>query len=154
MRAGFAIQVLTLAIVIVLSGFALTGYYQDFQKEDWAKAADYVAQNVASDDLILFNATWIQLPFEYYFRHYNTAAELRGLPVDLFDRGVLEPKMTEADIPYMDNLLANRTHVWLVYSHDWYTDPNQIIPRQLDQRMQQTEQREFVGLRVMRYEQK
>ena len=153
-RVGFAIQVLALTIVIILSGFALTGYYQDFQKEDWAKAADYVAQNVASDDLILFNATWIQLPFEYYFRHYNTAADLRGLPVDLFDRGVLEPKMTEADIPYMDNLLSNRAHVWLVYSHDWYTDPNQIIPRQLDQRMQQTEQREFVGLRVMRYEQK
>jgi len=153
-RVEFAIQALTLAIVITLSGFALTGYYQDFQKEDWAKAADYVAQNIAPNDLILFNATWVQLPFEYYFRHYNTAAELRGLPVDLFDRGVLEPKMTQADIPYMDTLLANRAQVWLVYSHDWYTDPNQIIPRQLDQSMRQTEQRAFVGLQVMRYEQR
>lgn len=153
-RVGFAIQTITLAIVIILSGVALTSYYQDFQKEEWAKAADYVAQNVAPDDLILFNATWVQLPFEYYFRHYHTNTALRGLPTDLFARGVLEPKMTEADIPYMDTLLTNRAHVWLVYSHDWYTDPNQIIPRQLEQRMQQTEQHEFIGLRVMRYEQK
>ena len=109
---------------------------------------------MAPGDVILFNATWVQLPFEYYFRHYQTGAELRGLPVDLFDRGVLEPKMAEADVPAMHNLLMGRKRVWLIYSHDWYTDPKKIIPRELNQMLQQQEQREFAGLQVIRYEKK
>jgi len=94
----------------------------------------------------------VQLPFHYYFRHYDQDAALRGLPVDLFDRGVLEPKMTEADLPYLRNLLAEQESVWLVYSHDWYTDPEGIIPRELAQQMRLVERREFVGLQVMRFE--
>ena len=58
-----------------------------------------MAQRIEPGDTILFNATWVQIPFEYYFRHYDIDADLRGAPVDLFDRGVLEPKMTEDDIP-------------------------------------------------------
>ncbi|MEZ4611140.1 MAG: hypothetical protein R2838_13000 [Caldilineaceae bacterium] len=63
----------------------------------------------------------------YYFRHYDTATELHGAPVDLFDRGVLEPKMTEADVPHLRALVADADRVWLVYSHEWYTDPDGII---------------------------
>ena len=46
-----------------------------------------------------------------------------------------------------------RERVWLVYSHDWYTDPEQIIPHELRTLMQQTDQRQFVGLQVMEFEQ-
>ena len=95
-------------LITLLSAMALYSYYSYFDKEEWAQAAAYVAGDVQPDDVILFNATWVQLPFEYYFRHYDSATELRGLPVDLFDRGQLEPKMSEADVPYMHNLLANR----------------------------------------------
>ncbi len=154
LQAGYAAQTIAIILVVALSWLSLSNYYFYFQKEDWAKAADYVAHNVAPGDVILFNATWVQLPFEYYFRHYNTGAELRGLPVDLFDRGVLEPKMAETDVPYMHNLLAGRSHVWLVYSHDWYTDPNKIIPRDLDKLLHQTERRTFIGLQVVHYESK
>jgi len=73
------------------------------------------------------------------------------VPVDLFDRGVLEPKMSEADLPYLHNLLAGRESVWLIYSHDWYTDPQGILPRELQQQMVLVEQRAFVGLQVMHF---
>lgn len=151
-RVGSALAGALLAILLCFSALGLHNYFVHFQKEDWAQAAEYVAEQVAPDDVIIFNATWVQLPFEYYFRHYYTDIELRGLPVDLFDRGVLEPKMTEADLPYMTKLLAGRRRVWLVYSHDWYTDPQQIIPRHLRQSFRQADQQSFVGLQIMRFE--
>jgi hypothetical protein len=141
-----------LALLLAVNGLALHTYFTYFEKEDWAEAAAYVAEQIEPGEMILFNATWVQLPFDYYFRHYGQDTPLRGLPVDLFDRGVLEPKMTEADLPYMRNLLAEQESVWLVYSHDWYTDPEGIIPRELEQQMTLVEQREFVGLQVMRFE--
>jgi 4-amino-4-deoxy-L-arabinose transferase-like glycosyltransferase len=147
-----SIQAGVLALLLLFSSLGLFTYYFFFDKEDWAKAAGYVAESAQPGDVILFNATWVQIPFAYYYRHYQTDSELRGLPVDLFDRGVLEPKMTEADVPYMYNLLAGKRRAWLVYSHDWYTDPDQIIPRELDKLMRRTDQQQFVGLQVFRYE--
>ncbi|MCX6044018.1 MAG: glycosyltransferase family 39 protein [Chloroflexi bacterium] len=150
-RVGNAFQSIALLLIVGLSLLSLSNYYLYFQKEEWDKAADYVAQNSRPGDLILFNATWTQLPFEYYFRRYQTDMEMHGLPVDLFDRGVIEPKMTAADLPAMRNLLQNHRRVWLIYSHDWYSDPNKIIPSELNRSMQQTDQRSFIGLQVFRY---
>lgn len=138
-------------LVCGLYGWALSNYYVGFEKEGWAEAAAYVAEWVAPDDMILFNATWVQLPFHYYFRHYAKPNPLHGLPVDLFDRGVLEPKMSAADLPYMRNLLADQPRVWLIYSHEWYTDPQGIIPRELEQEMTLVEERQFRGLQVRYY---
>jgi hypothetical protein len=149
-----SVQAGVLVLTLLFSSLGLFTYYFFFDKEDWSKAAGYVAESAQPGDVILFNATWVQIPFAYYYRHYQTDNELRGLPVDLFDRGVLEPKMTEADVPYMHNLLAGRARIWLVYSHDWYTDPDRIIPRELAKLMRQTDQQQFVGLQVLRYETK
>ncbi len=138
--------------MVALSGQALTHYYRHFEKEGWAEAAAYVAAQVEPGDLLLFNASWVQLPFDYYFRHYDQPVALQGLPVDLFDRGVLEPKMTVADLPHLQQLLTNHPRVWLIYSHDWYTDPQGIIPRELRQRLRLVDQQHFTGLQVMRFE--
>jgi len=146
------VQIGLLAIVLLLSGLSLDGYYFWFQKEDWDKAAAYVAENVQPGDLIVFNATWVQIPFEYYYRHYDLDTELRGLPVDLFDRGVLEPLMAESDVPYLHRLVDARKRVWLVYSHDWYTDATKIIPREIGRTLRQMGRKRFTGLQVIRYE--
>lgn len=140
-----------LLFIIGVYGMALHTYYAKFEKEEWAAAATYVAERVAPGELILFNATWVQLPFQYYFRHYEKPTAQHGLPVDLFDRGVLEPKMSTADLPYMRDLLADQESVWLIYSHDWYTDAQGLIPRELQRQMTLVEQRAFRGLQVMYY---
>ena len=111
-----------------------------------------MAENVQPDDLIVFNATWVQIPFEYYYRHYDLDTELRGLPVDLFDRGVLEPLMETSDIPHLHALVDGRLRLWLVYSHDWYTDATEIIPREIGRSLREVERRPFAGLEVIRYE--
>ena len=151
-NASTLAQVGVLAIVLFLSLLSLNGYYFWFEKEGWDKAAAYVAANVQPDDLIIFNATWVQIPFDYYYRHYGLETERHGLPVDLFDRGVLEPLMTEGDVAYLRQLVADRPHLWLVYSHDSYTDPSKIIPRELARTLSETGRQHFSGLQVIRYQ--
>jgi mannosyltransferase len=151
-RFRWPLQAAALILVAAFSGLSLFTYYGYFEKEDWARAAEHVAEQAQPDDLLVFNATWVQIPFEYYFRHYDLDLELRGAPVDLFDRGVLEPKMTHQDLPYLRALVEDRPRVWLIYSHDWYTDPDGLIPRQLAIEMRRVDSRHFVGLQVMKFE--
>ncbi|MEZ4866128.1 MAG: glycosyltransferase family 39 protein [Caldilineaceae bacterium] len=139
--------------LLAANAIALSNYYFYFTKEDWAKAAAYVAHHAQPGDLLLFNATWVQLPFDYYFQRYGVAADLHGLPVDLFDRDVLEPKMTVADLPYMRTLIASRPRIWLIYSHDWYTDPQGIIPRELQRQRRLVDRQRLEGLQLFYFEQ-
>ena len=142
-----------LILVLAVNGLSLREYYAHFEKEQWDDAAEFVAERVEPDDLILFNATWAQIPFDYYFyRLYNRPVVEHGVPVDLFDRGVLEPKMTAGDLPRLRALIQGRERVWLVYSHDWYTDPQGLIPLALEEELDLLDRWEFHGLQVWLYE--
>ena len=144
-------QLLILLAILVLSGLSLNGYYFWFQKEGWDEAALYVAEQVEPADMIVFNATWVQIPFAYYYERYDLDTELKGFPVDLFDRGELEPRMEEGDVARIKELLDGREQVWLVYSHNWYSDPNGIIPRELGKIFVERELAEFTGIQIMRF---
>jgi len=138
-------------MLVVVNGVSLRAYYADFQKEQWDDAAALVAQRAAPADLILFNATWVQIPFDYYFHTYNRDVAEHGAPVDLFDRGVLEPRMTTSDLPRLRTLIRDHGRVWLVYSHDWYTDPQGLIPSALEEKLGVREQWDFHGLQIRLY---
>ena len=138
-------------MVLTINGLSLQEYYAHFEKEQWDDAAAFVAKRVEPNDLILFNATWVQIPFDFYFRFYNRPIEEHGVPVDLFDRGILEPKMSESDLPRLRALLRGHERVWLVYSHDWYTDPQGLIPPTLEEELDLLDQWEFYGLEVHLY---
>ncbi|MBX3010648.1 MAG: glycosyltransferase family 39 protein [Caldilineaceae bacterium] len=140
-----------LLLLLGLHGWALQRYFVHYEKEGWAAAAAYVATEVETGDLLLFHASWVELPFQYYFRHYEKDVVSRGLPVDLFDRGVLEPKMSTADLPYLNSLLVDRDELWLIYAHQWYTDPQGILLSALQQQMILVEQQSFTGLEVMHF---
>lgn len=139
--------------IIAINGLGLHNYYFYVEKEQWRDAAQFVSERANPSDLILFNATWVQLPFEYYAQRQGLSAELRGLPVDLFERGVTEPKMSRDDLPYLRQLLANKKHVWLVYSHDWYTDPDQLVLSNLRSQMTEIQSQQFQGVRIFEFQQ-
>ena len=122
-----------LAILITFNFLSLRQYYTFFGKEEWDKAAAYVGERFEKDDMLLFNATWVQIPFDYYFRYQDRPVTKHGAPVDLFDRGILEPKMAESDLPRLRELISDKQRVWLIYSHNWYTDPQNLIPTALAQ---------------------
>ncbi len=145
-------HVVALVAVLAVNGGALVNYFTNFQKEEWDDAAALVAEQVQPDDLILFSDAWGQIPFEYYFRElYNRPVAAHGAPVDLFDRGVLEPEMTEEDVPRLRALSRGHERVWLVYSRDWYTDPNGLVRSTLDREMAVVRRWEFRGLSVLLY---
>ena len=149
--ARLAAQLFVLLAIVTLSSFGLHGYYYFFPKEGWDQAAAYIADQAEPDDLVLFNATWVQVPFEYYFKRFGLDTELKGLPVDLFEGGQLEPAMEESDAPRVQELLAGRERVWLIYSHNWYSDPEGIVPRELGALFRDVEQTQFVGIQISRY---
>ncbi|MGC8780392.1 MAG: glycosyltransferase family 39 protein [Anaerolineae bacterium] len=151
-RRRWPLVVAAVGLIAAANVASLHEYYVHFQKEEWDKAAAHVAARAADDDLLLFNATWVQIPFDYYFRAHGRRVVEHGVPVDLFDRGVLEPKMTENDLPRLRALLAGRPRVWLIYSHNWYTDPRGLIPAALAQEFSLRDVRRFVGLEVQLYE--
>ncbi|MEJ2208036.1 MAG: glycosyltransferase family 39 protein [Anaerolineae bacterium] len=149
---------LMIAVVGILATnnlFAASDYYRFVQKEDWSTAAGYVAKFAEKDDLVLFNSTFVQIPFDYYFEDwenlYSIQVEKHGLPLDLFESGIVEPRMTTDDIPRLTSLISGRQRVWLVYSHDWYTDPLGLIPQTLASRMTLLRQRDFYGGKVQLY---
>ena len=132
--------------------FSAADYYRFVQKEDWSTAAGWVANFAQEDDLVLFNSTFVQIPFDYYFEAYedlySIQVEKRGLPVDLFDSGAVEPKMTTDDIPRLLSLISGRKRVYLVYSHNWYTDPMGLVPQTLASEMELLGTRNFYGGQV------
>jgi hypothetical protein len=148
--------IVVVGILGTINLFFAGDYYRFMQKEDWSTAAGYVANFAQKDDLILFNATWVQIPFDYYFKTYEELyfiqVEKHGIPVDMFDSGILEPKMTDSDIPRLISLLSGRKRVWLVYSHNWYTDPMGLIPQTLASKMELIRQRDFYGGQVQLYD--
>jgi hypothetical protein len=138
-----------LVAVLTLNAAGVVNAYHSLEKEEWDQAAALVAEHVDPDDLILFNDAWGQIPFDYYFADlYNRPVTEHGVPVDLFDRGVLEPEMAEEDLPRLSALARGHERVWLVYSHDWYTDPQGLVPAELEAEMALLERWEFEGVRV------
>jgi len=138
-------------MVLTVNSLSLREYYAYFEKEQWDDAAAFVAEQVQPDDMILFNATWVQIPFDFYFRFHNRPVVEHGVPVDLFDRGILEPKMAESDLPRLRALIRGHERIWLVYSHNWYTDPHGLIPPALEEELDISGQWDFYGLQVQLY---
>jgi len=149
------LMVLVLGILATNYLFSTGDYYRFWQKEDWSTAAGYVANFAEKDDLVLFNSNFVVIPFEYYFKEYEDLYSIQvvkqGVPVDLFDSGILEPKMTDSDIPGLVSLISGHNRVWLVYSHDDITDPKGLIPQTLASQMKLIQQRDFYGGQVQLY---
>jgi len=147
--------ILAVGILGTINLFSVSDYFRFFQKEDWFTAAGYVANFAEEGDLVLFNSNFVEIPFNYYFETYEdlyaVQVEKRGIPADLIDDGILEPEMTESDVPELISLLHGQDRVWLVYSHNWYTDPLELIPQTLESNMELLRQRDFYGGQVQLY---
>jgi mannosyltransferase len=135
--------------------FSAGDYYRFFFKEDWSTPAGYVAYFAKKDDLVLFNSNSVEIPFDYYFKTYEDQYSLQvvklGVPLDLFDSGILDPKMTTTDIPGLISSLQGHNRVWLVYSPDSYTDPMGLIPQTLASQRKLIQGRDFNGGQVQLY---
>lgn len=161
MAAGIAqlkfrfLIIVALGILSTSSLFSASDYYRFWQKEDWNTPAGYVANFAEKGDLVLFNSNFVVIPFDYYFapyeKQYAIQVEKYGVPADLFASGILEPRMTESDVPTLLAWVRGRRRVWLVYSHNSYTDPEGLVPKTLASQMKLIRQRDFYGGQVQLY---
>jgi mannosyltransferase len=138
-------------ILITLSLLSLRNYYAYYEKERWDLAAGYIQERFQEGDIILFNAGWGEIPFDYYFHRYDQKVEEYGLPATLFEWGELEPRMMQTDVPRLKAITQGRERVWLVYAHSWWTDPESIIPKTLEQERKLAVSRMFNGMQVLLY---
>jgi len=146
-----ALAAVAMAALLAVNTVSLVAYYRAGSTEDWEGAALYLAGAAQPGDLVLFNADWVRIPFDFYYEGVGPPIEERGVPADLFQRGTLEPQMTPEDLPLLDDLLAGRPRIWLVYSHDWYTDPGGVVGRHLDKVRTPVGERRFTAIVVREY---
>lgn len=150
-RVNWLVAVLaSCAIIGMAAGMAggLVGLYGSPPREEWRRAARYVAHNAQAGDLLLFHATWTQLPFDYYAPSTLEGLARRGVPVDLFEGGELEPPMTPADRPVLVELVHAHERVWLVYSHQWYTDPQGLVLETLHEQYTEVKHESMIGVDI------
>jgi hypothetical protein len=154
------VMAVVLAVFCVNNFFSASDYFKFIPNEDWKGATSEVVAYAEKGDLVLFNAGWIQIPFDYYFKTFNPNSilvqnflqvEKHGVPADMFDRGILEPKMTTSDIPNLISMLKGHERVWLVYSHYSYTDPQGLVPQTLSSQMKFIREDDYWGVRVLLY---
>ncbi len=150
--APAALAAVAIGVLLYGNYLSLQNYYATFRKEQWREAAAWLAERTQPGDMLIFNATWVQIPFDYYFDRFEQDVIKHGAPVDLFDAGILEPKMTKEDAPRLQELTAQANCVWLIYSHDWYTDPNKIVPATLRNAMMPQKGQRFEGLEIQLYQ--
>ncbi len=152
-RLHFRAYIVTAVIIFVtLNGLSLINFFTYFEKERWDLASAYVSENLQKNDLIIFNSNWAEIPFDYYFKRSNTTVEEEGVPETMFDYGVLEPRMTENDLPRLRSMIQGRRRVWLVYSHNWWTDPKSLVPNAIKQEMRLIDIKNFNGMQIQLYE--
>jgi hypothetical protein len=59
--------------------------------------------------------------------------------------------MTENDVPRLESLLEGHKRVWLIYSHNAYTDPQGIIQQTLASKMKLIVTRDYYGNQLQFY---
>jgi hypothetical protein len=103
----------------------------------------------------------VEIPFDYYTNTFDLNStqvekfiqvKQQGVPADLFSTGLLEPEMTARDVPGLISLLRGHKRVWLVYSHNQYTDPLGLVPQTLASQLKLVQTDEFNGGQVQLYE--
>ncbi len=154
-----ALGVSFLLLVFGLTLFSINAYFHQFHKEDWRSLTAYIVQNVSSEDIVLINASWSQIPLDYYALRSAAGqaadpvqGELAGMPVTLFGSGELEPRMQIDDIAHLRETIAPYSSVWLLYAHEWYTDPNNLIIKELANNYTQVDEQHFQGPRVLHFQ--
>lgn len=139
-------------VLLLMSCVAgLIVYYRTMPKwEAWDRAGAYVARHIKGGDMVLFNDNLVQLPFDYQFRQYTALGVERGIPEDFPADGVREPGVAPADIVRLRATTRAYRRVWLIYSHEWWTDPHHLIPASLAGIRQITDEQIFPGLPTIR----
>lgn len=152
-RMRMAVLVLCVGVLTAANAAAQYMSWSTTVKEDWQRAAALVANHQRPGDLVLFNAYFTQMPFDYYFRHEGTfkgAIAEKGYQVEeslLF----VDPARTGKSVKTQADAAAY-TRVWVVLSHTGAADDGLAAPPWITTGYQLAQQWRLVGITVQLYE--
>ncbi len=143
---GSVILVIGMALLQI---WGIVEYHAHGEREAWRDAAAAVAYLAEPGDAVVFQAGWVQLPFMYHYdRMRGNVLTERPWPEDVFSGTVAEPRMTPENTRTALAKLAGVGRVWLVYSHDWYTDPDGLVLGTLDRQRPRLGEWRFRSIRL------
>lgn len=109
-----------ITLIIILSLINTWGMYSVTDNEQWRETANYIETNAKEGDLVLINAWYCHIPFDYYFKS------------DVIHRDVF-PKwdmVVDTDnINSLPSVIQDYDRIWIVLSHDG--DPQGLIEKTL-----------------------
>lgn len=146
--AGFRIALIAGigALLLVSSVFHL----RYMQKEDWRAAAQYLSQEIRSDDKLIFNTYGA---FQgYLMGRYDREGSL-GSAHMIFLYPVLKGCVGDVSKCLDESVFGNDVssgRVWVVESHERYVPNAAQVATWLDARFRKEEMRQYVGVRVWR----
>lgn len=128
--------------LLALQAASLANYFRDpwLGRPDFRGAAAYLRQQVAPEDLVIFNAPWARAPFSHYWPDMPRSIGAPRAP----------PQPEEVEAALLPHVQAER-RLWLVRWQDWITDPQSVVPAWLEQRAVPRDARAFTYVTVQSY---
>jgi hypothetical protein len=123
-----------ISLVILGSLVDVQGYNMATNKERWREVVAYVETNAEHGDLILFNAGYSQLPFDYYSR--RTDLIKRPFPENTRD-------VDKENIKELASIIESYNRVWVIQSHSG--DYEGLINETLGESYNLSYQQEYVS---------
>lgn len=126
-----------LAIVGIITIFSLEsvrGYYTTIHKEQWRDIASYMDTNAKQRDLLIFNASSYQTPFDYYSKR----TDLTEKPFPEKTRDV-----NEENIKQLRFIVEGYNRVWVILSYSG--DNRGLIKKTLSESYNLSYHKEYVS---------
>jgi 4-amino-4-deoxy-L-arabinose transferase-like glycosyltransferase len=112
----------------------------------WQNLVGVVEQNYQSGDLVVFDALYSQVPFDYFAQQAQFHPRETGFPISIYSwwdeqkfKGWGGPVISRSDLDRFTNKLARPTTVWLVSFETYYYDPHNELQARLRELGQVTE---------------
>jgi mannosyltransferase len=137
------IRLSIISLVIALSLVGAWGFYNTTDNEQWRGVVGYIETYGGQNDLVLINAWYCHIPFDYYFRQ------------DIIDRDVFPKWDMEVDkdnIKTLELAVHGYERVWIVLSHDG--DPEGLIAKTLNDDLSYSlsYQKSYIGIGLYLFE--
>jgi hypothetical protein len=136
-------KVIVISVVIVFSLVNIRGYYTKINKSQWRDVAYYIDKNAKNFDLLVFNASYCQIVFDYYSK--RTDLIKKPFP----DKG---RQVDAKNIKELKSIVEGYRRVWVIISHS--KDKKGLITKKLIEAYNLSYQMEYKGIKLYFFERK
>mgnify|MGYP000029323304 CR=1 FL=1 len=148
-----------LVFVIMLENFCgIPRIYHPSIRGEYNKAAKFIMDNYHEGDVVIFNACYIQVPFDYYFNQYQKNINATGFPITVYSWWNSQfckrwggPVITwEMLFSFIQRYQSVR-RIWLVAAEEVFYDKHKKLRYYLKQKFRKILQRRFENCEIILY---